>query len=343
MNRARAQAPQAWRWLRGAGAVLLAVAALEYGVVPFVLAARTSLDALREVSWAPLAAALLLETASLAAYTRLTQTLLPASERLSFGTQWRIDLVGYGLAHALPGGGATSAAVRVRLMTARGVATAEALSLSVSQFLVSAAGLVAVWLLGALMSVPRTGLTAATVVLVLGAVVLTVALELGARAAGRSEGSPRLPGALDAVPLLPPRWRDVVWSTVLRIRRSLSDPSTGHRGLTWAFVNWLLDAVCLWLCLRAYGGAVPVELVLASYGLVNVVGLLPITPGGIGVIEGLLVPAIVASGATATVAVLGVLTWRLLQYWLPLPVAALCYATLATPRHRLPRRVVPTP
>jgi hypothetical protein len=34
------------------------------------------------------------------------------------------------------------------------------------------------------------------------------------------------------------------------------------------------------------------------------------------------------------VAVLGVLTWRVLQFWLPVPVAAFCYAGL-----RISRRV----
>ncbi|HEY7488360.1 MAG TPA: hypothetical protein VH912_28215, partial [Streptosporangiaceae bacterium] len=82
-----------WRWLRGTGAVVVAIAAVEYGVIPFLVHARTELSLLGQVSWQLLVAAVVLESASRAAYTQLTQTLIGSSTRLSFGTQWRIDLV----------------------------------------------------------------------------------------------------------------------------------------------------------------------------------------------------------------------------------------------------------
>lgn len=93
------------------------VAAVEYGVVPFHIQARTEFSLLGEVVWQFLLVAAALEVASLAAYTRLSQVLLGPSRRLGFGTQWRIDLVGYGLSHAVPGGGATASGMRVALLT----------------------------------------------------------------------------------------------------------------------------------------------------------------------------------------------------------------------------------
>ena len=56
--------------------------------------------------------------------------------------------------------------------------------------------------------------------------------------------------------------------------------------------------------------------------------LLPITPSGLGVVEGVLIPAVVSLGASASVALLGVLTWRLVQFWLPVPLALLTYISL---------------
>jgi uncharacterized membrane protein YbhN (UPF0104 family) len=64
------------------------------------------------------------------------------------------------------------------------------------------------------------------------------------------------------------------------------------------------------------------------HGALNLLAMLPIRPGGLGVVEGIMIPAIVAFGAGVPVALLGVLTWRLLQYWLPIPVAMLTYGSL---------------
>jgi uncharacterized membrane protein YbhN (UPF0104 family) len=46
------------------------------------------------------------------------------------------------------------------------------------------------------------------------------------------------------------------------------------------------------------------------------------------VVEGVLVPAVASLGAAASVALLGVLTWRLVQFWLPVPVALVSYISL---------------
>jgi uncharacterized protein (TIRG00374 family) len=93
--------------------------------------------------------------------------------------------------------------------------------------------------------------------------------------------------------------------------------------------NWLLDATCLYVCLFAYTGHhLAPEVVLTAYGFSNLLGLLPLTPGGLGLVEGSLIPLLIALGAPADSAVLGVLTWRVFQFWLPVPVAACCYLWL---------------
>ena len=41
-----------------------------------------------------------------------------------------------------------------------------------------------------------------------------------------------------------------------------------------------------------------------------------------------MVPAFVAFGVPTTTALLGVIGWRLLEFWLPLPVAVISYGSL---------------
>jgi len=65
-----------------------------------------------------------------------------------------------------------------------------------------------------------------------------------------------------------------------------------------------------------------------AYGLANVMAVLPITPGGLGVVEGVLVPTLVGFGSPRGIAILGVITYRLVNFWLPIPVGALAYLSL---------------
>jgi hypothetical protein len=56
--------------------------------------------------------------------------------------------------------------------------------------------------------------------------------------------------------------------------------------------------------------------------------VIPITPGGLGIIEGIMIPTLVGFGVPRSVALLGVPAWRLAQFWLPIPLGALSYFTL---------------
>jgi uncharacterized protein (TIRG00374 family) len=98
--------------------------------------------------------------------------------------------------------------------------------------------------------------------------------------------------------------------------------------LIWASLNWLLDAASLWCFVAAFGSPVnPVEL-FAAYGIANVAGALPITPGGLGVVDSVAPLLLVGFGVTRSVATLGVIGWRLVNFWLPIPTGALSYVSL---------------
>jgi uncharacterized protein (TIRG00374 family) len=106
--------------------------------------------------------------------------------------------------------------------------------------------------------------------------------------------------------------------------------------LVWASLNWLLDAASLWCFVAAFGRLVnPVEL-FAAYGIANVAGALPVTPGGLGVVDSIAPLLLVGFGVTRSVATLGVIGWRLVNFWLPIPAGAVAYVSLkVTPRSGL--------
>src|ERR1700758_2639489 len=99
---------------------------------------------------------------------------------------------------------------------------------------------------------------------------------------------------------------------------------------------------CLLAALRATGAGPRPALVLLAYSAANIVALLPVTPGGLGLVEASLSGLLILAGVRPGYAFLGTLAYRVASYWLPLlagPPAYLLY------RHRYgrppARRAVP--
>ena len=61
-------------------------------------------------------------------------------------------------------------------------------------------------------------------------------------------------------------------------------------------------------------------------------GALPLTPGGLGVVDSIAPLLLISFGVTRSVATLGVLGWRLVNFWLPIPAGAIAYVSLKVPR-----------
>ncbi|HET6191417.1 MAG TPA: lysylphosphatidylglycerol synthase transmembrane domain-containing protein, partial [Trebonia sp.] len=96
------------------------------------------------------------------------------------------------------------------------------------------------------------------------------------------------------------------------------------------------DFGCLLAALRATGADPRPSVVLLAYSAAGIVALLPLTPGGLGIVEASLTGLLVLAGIPAGHAVLAVLAYRIASYWLPLlagPPAYLLY------RHRYGRPV----
>ena len=66
--------------------------------------------------------------------------------------------------------------------------------------------------------------------------------------------------------------------------------------------------------------------------MANVAGVLPVTPAGLGVIDSVAPLLLVSFVITRSLATLGVLGWRLVNFWLPIPAGAAAYVSLKVPR-----------
>jgi uncharacterized protein (TIRG00374 family) len=309
---------------------------IEYLVVPELVGASKDLHLLGQVSAFWLAAGVILEFLSLFCYGLLTQALLPpGAHNPGLSVLFRIDLAAAAIAHVIPAGTLGSAGLGYKLFTDAGIKGRDAAVMMATKGLGSTVVLNVLLWLSLVISIPLAGFHPIYVtVAVTGAVIL---LAIAALAFGFIRGAERASRILHAIgDRIPGLSGDRLEQALLDAAKSLSalarDRRTLVMSLTWATLNWLLDAASLWCFVAAFGKFVnPVEL-FAAYGIANVAGALPVTPGGLGVVDSVAPLLLVSFGVTRSVATLGVLGWRLVNFWLPIPVGAIAYVSLKVPR-----------
>jgi uncharacterized protein (TIRG00374 family) len=338
----RARPARLARWLRVARrplrhVVVLFILALivEYLVIPELVGASKDLYLLGRVGvfWA--VAGVVLEVASLLCYAVLTRALLPAPGRPGLVRLFGIDLSAAAVAHVIPAGTIGSAGVGYQLFTSEGLDGTDVGVMMATKGMGSTVVLNVLLWLALVISIPIAGFRP-----LYGTVAIVGALLLAASAAvviGFTRGGPRAARIVRAIgDKIPKVGGEKLEQIVLQASDSLRRLATDRRvlvsALTWAALNWLLDAASLWCFLAAFGTfASPVGL-FAAYGIANVLGAIPISPAGLGVIDSLTPVLLVSFGLTRSVATLGVLSWRLVNFWLPIPAGAASYVALKVPR-----------
>lgn len=317
--------------LRHIVTLLGVVLAVEYLVLPQLAGASRALGVLGGVEARFLVAGLLLELVAVLCYAQLTRTLLPAGSRPGFVTAVRITLTTLGLSHVVPGGAAVGASVGYRLLTAKGVPPADAVFALASQGIGSAAVLNLILWLGLMVSIPARGFdplygTAA----VLGGLLLAgIAAAVLLATRGEEHMVRVVCRAADHLPYVE---GESVAKGLRRVAARLRDLGADRarvvRAVGWAAANWLFDVASLGMFVAAFGGEVGLDGLVISFGLANVLAAIPVTPGGLGIVEATLTAALVGFGVPSGEALLGVVSYRLANFWLPIPLGAVAYLSL---------------
>lgn len=97
----------------------------------------------------------------------------------------------------------------------------------------------------------------------------------------------------------------------------------------WGFGNWLFDCTCFGFAFLAVGSSVPWKGLLLAYGAGQLAANLPVTPGGLGTVEGSITIALSYFGGGTTADIAAVLVYRLLSFWLMLGVGWASWGGLA--------------
>ena len=98
-------------------------------------------------------------------------------------------------------------------------------------------------------------------------------------------------------------------------------------GLLGALAWWGFDISVLWAMFHAFGSAPPFTVIWMAYFVGMIANLLPL-PGGLGGVEGGMIGALAAFGVNLELAVLAVLSYRAISFWLPTFPGAIAYFQL---------------
>jgi hypothetical protein len=302
-----------WLTLTGVSLYLVAPTLLE------TLGSWRSLNKL-EPAWVPLM--LLFQAASIVSLWWLQRLAMHGRDWYAVATS---QLAGNAMSKVAPGGGAVGAAVQYRMLVQAGLQRAQAVAGLTAANLLTFAVVLALPVL-AIPALLRGGVNRNLLEGAIGGLVLFVALfAIGALMLARDG---------------PLRW---VGRTVQRVRnrlrrrarpaRDLPGRLLGERdrilrvvGRRWKAAlaasvgRWVFDYASLLAALAAVGSTPRPGLVLLAFCTAQLLAQLPVTPGGLGFVEAGLTATLALAGVSASDAVVATFAYRLLTYWLPLPL-----------------------
>jgi uncharacterized protein (TIRG00374 family) len=282
-----------------------------------------------DLDW--VAAALLAEAGSLWTYARIQHMVLRASgTRIRMASLYLLTLANDAIAGTVPGEPAVSSAYRYRYYRRHGASGASAGWTIFTIIIAQAIGMSLVLLLGVVITL--TGSTSASnagtavlgLVIIAGAGAVLVRRDLVLRMiAGLVRGTRRVTGR--------PRGSLAarIESTLQRMRAMPLSPGSTVAVVALATSVWGCDFLCLLCSFAAVHAAIPWSGVLLAYGVAQVVGSLPIVPGGIGIVEGSLAVILAAYGAGRVPALSAALVFRLVSFWIAIAIGWLTVGLLA--------------
>ena len=310
-------------------------------VLPLIPDFREAADKLFDVNPLLLVVGVAFQVASWFCYSLLTNAALGEGARpVSELRMFRIQMSTKALSGIVPGGNAAGSALGYRLMTLSGIKGPDAGFALATAGIGSAVVLNLILWLGLMISIPRRGVNPLYASAALAGVIImliAVALVLGViHGRGRAERVIRwIAGKLH---VNGDKATDVLRQVGTRMEELFDDKQLLKRTVIWAAAHWLTGAASLWVFLRAFDTTLEFDALIVVFGLANVMAVIPLTPGGLGVVDATYVATLVGFGVMRHPAVLAVAAFRIAQLWLPIVVGGFLYATLRIGPWRIERR-----
>lgn len=330
------------RWSAGRLILLAATGLCLYVFFPSIAEVFKAWDRLGEVHPAALVVVCAFEFGAFACMWVLQKIALRTKNWFAVITT---HLAGNAFNRVTPGGGATGTALQARMLQDAGFDTASSASTLFLQSVLMSATVMAMPIIAvpaivfAGTSVPGDLASGAWI----GAGIFVVLIGFCALMLGTRAPVARLGGGIQRLVNLFRRRKPKVHGLSARLLRE-RDQIRATMGNDWlpavgaAVGRWTCEYFVLLVTLYAIGASPDIWLVLLAFVVASALSLIPITPGGLGFVEAGMTGTLALAGVSAQEAVLATLVFRLVSFWLPLPVGAVAAYVF---RRRYPRRATP--
>ena len=308
--------------------LLLALVGL-YVVWPSLVATFSSVDELDQVAPGWFAVMLACEVASYACMWLLIGLCLGSRRYFAIGTA---QVTSTSVSKIVPGGSPVGAALQYRMLIGAGMDAARIGTGTAAASLINVATLFALPVLALPAIVGGVAvdqglaraawLGVAMFVLLIGGGAVLLLLDKPIAASARA--IQRIHNALL-------RRRPPMADLAARLTRE-RDAVRATLGAEWGQAilrsagNVVFDYLALLAALVAAGATPKASLVLLAYVAAVVLGMIPLTPGGLGFVEAGLATMLVLAGVPAPAATLATLAYRLVSYWLPIASGPVSFA-----------------
>jgi uncharacterized membrane protein YbhN (UPF0104 family) len=306
----------AW-WRRGPVVAAVVAAILAAELIFGWSALMQALVQLRTPDWRWVAGALVAEIGSMGTYARMQRALLRgAGTKVPVRRHVALAYAAHSLSATLPGGPVFSTAFNFKQMRRYGASPAVASWCIALSGALSAGALVVI---GAVFGIlTRSTGSGETLLLYMGGALV---VAVGVRHVAQHPEWLIVParGLLSAVNKLRRRPAETgharLVSFVDQLRSVRIRPAHFAVAAVLAVANWLLDALCLWMCCMAVGADdIRATQLVIAYCAGMAAASVPIVPGGLGVVDGALILGLVAGGLTSSSAVAAVVLYRLISF-----------------------------
>ncbi len=309
-----------------------AIAGFIQFVVPQLSALGPTLHRLRAGDPKWLGFGVVLEALSLGGYIALFRTIFSChGVRIGWKASYQITMAGVVATKLFAAAGAGGVALTVWALRASGLSARRVarrvLALEFFLYGVYAGSLVIVGVgLRSGLFAGRAPWTLTIAPAVLGATVIVVLLSMRALPNDFERRMKPLAGARRGRRLLA-RIASAPWAVHDALGIAFSLIRERKPWLIGAIAYWGFDIATLWTCFHAFGSPPPVAVLVMAYFVGALANALPL-PGGLGGVEAGMIGAFLAFGTHASLAILAVLSYRLISFWLPTVPGAAAYLQL---------------
>ena len=329
------------RLVTGAVVLVLLVVAI-YVLFPKVVGLDDALQRFGEATWYWLVVAVAFAVASFAAYVALFRGILGGTRddevhrRLDFRASYQITMAGLAATRIFSAAGAGGIALTYWALRRAGMERRRA-ACRMTAFLavMYSVYLVALVLFGVLLRadvlpgdnpvggtiVPAA--VAAAVLAVIGLIAL-IPRDVERRLEHLSERRPQLSHFISRLAKGPATVATGIRTAIDYVRH----PRRGALAFGGAIGFWGANIGILWASFEAFGGDVPLAVLVQGFFLGMLANLIPSPAGGVGAVDAGMIAAFLLFGVASAAVFPAVLVYRVMAFWLPIPPGIIAYFQL---------------